>query len=197
MEELNKTKMKIRSIKAIGKRPVYDISVNSENYNEQQYLLKNGVITHNTGIYYSANTIWILGRQQDKKGTEIQGYHFVINVEKSRFVKEKSKIPITVSWEGGIQKWSGLLDVALEGGYVTKPKNGWYMANDPKAGNAELHSSNCREVDTLQESFWKPIFEKTDFAEYVKNKFSIGLHEQPTTVDEQSFDDEVEDSPYI
>ena len=42
----------------------------------------------------------------------------MINVEKSRYVKEKSKIPITVSWEGGVKSYSGLLDCALAGGYV-------------------------------------------------------------------------------
>ena len=47
------------------------------------------VVSGGTGIYYSADTIWILGRQQDKDGTEIKGYHFIINVEKSRYVKEK------------------------------------------------------------------------------------------------------------
>lgn len=73
------------------------------------------IVGGGTGIYYSADTIWILGRQQDKDGTEIAGYHFIINVEKSRYVKEKSKIPITVSYEGGINRWSGLLDLALDG----------------------------------------------------------------------------------
>ena len=65
-------------------------------------LFPKAIVSGGTGIYYSADNIWIIGRQQDKKGTEIQGYHFVINVEKSRYVKEKSKIPITVSWEGGV-----------------------------------------------------------------------------------------------
>jgi RecA/RadA recombinase len=74
------------------------------------------IIGGGTGIYYSADTIWILGRQQDKDADGINGYHFIINVEKSRYVKEKSKIPITVSYEGGIKRWSGLLDLALEGG---------------------------------------------------------------------------------
>ena len=89
-------------------------------------LFPRDIVGGGTGIYYSADNIWIIGRQQDKKGTEIQGYHFVINVEKSRYVKEKSKIPITVSWDGGVRKYSGLLDCALAGGYVTKPANGWY-----------------------------------------------------------------------
>jgi RecA/RadA recombinase len=86
-------------------------------------LFPKAIVSGGTGITYSADNIWILGRQQDKDGTEIQGYHFIINVEKSRFVKEKSKIPISVSWEGGIQKWSGLLDVAIDGGYVIKTRN--------------------------------------------------------------------------
>ena len=84
------------------------------------------IVGGGTGSYYGSDNIWILGRQQDKDGTEIQGYHFVINIEKSRYVKEKSKIPITVSFEGGINRWSGLLDVALEGNYIAKPKAGWY-----------------------------------------------------------------------
>jgi hypothetical protein len=67
------------------------------------------IVGGGTGSYYSADNIYILGRQQDKDGTEIVGYHFIINVEKSRYVKEKSKIPISVSFEGGIQKYSGLL----------------------------------------------------------------------------------------
>ena len=132
-------------------------------------LFPKDIVGGGTGIYYSADNIWIIGRQQDKKGTDIQGYHFVINVEKSRFVKEKSKIPITVSWEGGVQHYSGLLDCALAGGHVVKPSNGWYSYKDSE--------SKVRYDQTLTEDFWKPIFEKTDFKEFVKKQYSIG-HKQ-------------------
>ena len=57
-------------------------------------LFPKAIVSGGTGIYYSADNIWILGRQQDKVGTEIKGYHFVINVEKSRFVKEKSNVTL-------------------------------------------------------------------------------------------------------
>ena len=53
------------------------------------------IVGGGTGSYYSADNIFILGRQQEKDGTEITGYNFIINVEKSRYVKEKSKIPGT------------------------------------------------------------------------------------------------------
>ena len=139
-------------------------------------LFPKDVVSGGTGIYYSADNIWILGRRQDKQGTEIKGYHFVINVEKSRYVKEKSQIPISVSWEGGVQNWSGLLDVALEGQYVAKPSNGWYCKVSRETG--ELLEPKVREKDTLEESFWRPVFDDTDFKEYVKTKFSIvGNHD--------------------
>ena len=134
-------------------------------------LFPKDIVSGGTGIYYSADNIWILGRQQDKVGTEIKGYHFVINVEKSRYVKEKSKIPISVSWEGGVQKWSGLLEVALQGQYVAKPSNGWYSRVDRETG--ELFEQKVRESATLEEDFWKPIFEETDFKEFLRNKYTI------------------------
>ena len=138
-------------------------------------LFPKAVVGGGTGIYYSADNIWILGRQQDKKGTEIQGYHFVINVEKSRYVKEKSKIPITVSWDGGVRSYSGLLDVALAGGYVIKPSNGWYAAVDMETGEI---GAKVRYDQTLEKEFWDPIFETTDFKEFVKKQYSIGHKEQ-------------------
>ena len=138
---------------------------------KEQGLFPKDIVSGGTGVYYSADNIWIIGRQQDKVGTEIKGYHFVINVEKSRFVKEKSKLPISVSWEGGVQRWSGLLDVALDGGYVAKPSNGWYCRVDRSSG--ELMDPKSRERDTLTADFWEPILAETDFREYIKNKFSI------------------------
>jgi hypothetical protein len=65
------------------------------------------IVSGGTGLYYSADAIWIIGRRQEKEGTEVKGYHFVINIEKSRHVREKSAIPISVTFEGGIAKWSG------------------------------------------------------------------------------------------
>jgi len=135
-------------------------------------LFPKAVVSGGTGIYYSADNIWIIGRQQQKQGTEIKGYNFVINVEKSRFVKEKSKIPVSVTWDGGIAEYGGLLEVAMAGGYVTKPNVGWYAAVDMDTG--EILDPKVREKDTMSEDFWKPIFENTNFKEFVKTYYSIG-----------------------
>ena len=135
-------------------------------------LFPKAIVSGGTGIYYSADNIWIIGRKQEKQGTEIKGYHFVINVEKSRFVREKSKVPISVTWEGGIETYSGLLDVALAGNYVAKPSNGWYCHVDKETG--ELLDPKVRAKDTLTKEFWEPIMTGTDFKKFIKGHYQIG-----------------------
>ena len=129
------------------------------------------IVGGGTGSYYSADTIWILGRQQDKGKDGLQGYNFIINVEKSRYVKEKSKIPITVSFNGGMQKYSGLLDLAIEAKFVTKPSPGWYAKIDRKTGEV---GAKVRLDATQTKEFWYPILEDNQFKTFVQEKYQIG-----------------------
>ena len=99
-----------------------DIPLLAVNHTYQtQELFSRAVVSGGTGVMYSAVNVWIVGRRQDKSGSEVIGYNFIINIEKSRFVKEKSAIPISVTWEGGIERYSGLTEVAMDGKYVVKP----------------------------------------------------------------------------
>jgi RecA/RadA recombinase len=129
------------------------------------------IVGGGTGSYYSADNIFIIGRQQEKEGTEVVGYNFIINVEKSRYVKEKSKIPVTVSFDGGISKWSGLLDLALESKHVVKPTNGWYSKVDPNTGEVEEKKYRIKDTDTKE--FWMPIIKDKTFQEFIENKYRV------------------------
>ena len=135
-------------------------------------LFPKDIVSGGTGIMYSADNVWIVGRSQQKKGTEIKGYDFIINVEKSRFVKEKSRVPISVTWEGGIDPYSGLLDVALVGGYVTKPSNGWYQRVDIETG--ECLGTKVREADTRKREFWDDMLADDGFKDFVRKGYQIG-----------------------
>jgi RecA/RadA recombinase len=137
------------------------------------------IVGGGTGSYYSADTIFILGRQQEKDGTDLMGYNFIINVEKSRYVKEKSKIPINVSFEGGISAWSGLLDIALETGHVVKPANGWYSR--VLLGQQEDKKWRLKETDCKQ--FWIDIITEPSFYNKVKDRYSIA-HKNILTTDD-------------
>ena len=128
-------------------------------------LFPKDVVSGGTGVYYSADNIFIIGRQQEKQGKDVVGYNFIINVEKSRFVREKSRIPIEVTWEGGISKWSGLLDMAIESGHVVKPSNGWYAkSDDPDAPKFRLK-------DTYTKDFWIPILSDKTFIKWIEDRY--------------------------
>lgn len=134
-------------------------------------MFSKAVVSGGTGIYYSADNIYIIGRQQEKTGQDLTGYNFIINVEKSRFVREKSKIPVEVSFEGGISKWSGLLDMAMESGHVIKPSNGWYQRVDMSTGEAV--EPKARKTDTQKKDFWLPILSDQTFMDWISKRYTI------------------------
>lgn len=149
------------------------------------------VVGGGTGSYYSADNIFILGRQQEKDGQELLGYNFIINVEKSRYVREKSKIPVTVKFEGGISKWSGLLDIALENGAVVKPSNGWYSRVNLDTG--EIEEKKYRLKDTDNKEFWMPILTHKKFQKMVEDQYKIGMTQMVSDEDIENEYEDIED----
>jgi RecA/RadA recombinase len=137
----------------------------------EQGMFPKAIVSGGTGIYYSAQNIYIVGRQQDKDGTDLVGYNFIINVEKSRYVREKSKIPVTVSFDGGISTWSGLLDMATESGHVVKPSNGWYSRVNTTTGEVEEKKFRIKDTDTKE--FWLPVLADATFQEWIKQNYQI------------------------
>lgn len=155
---------------------------------KEQGLYPKDIVSGGTGPYYSANTIFIIGRQQEKDGQEVTGYNFVINVEKSRFSREKSKIPITVMHDAGISRWSGLLDMALESGHVIKPSNGWYSRVDMDTG--EVEDKKFREKDTNSSDFWLRVLQQPTFRGWVKSKYQVG---NTSILSDDELDNELEE----
>jgi hypothetical protein len=92
-------------------------------------------------------------------------------VEKSRFVKEKSKIPISVSWDNGVDKTSGLLDMALDYGVISR-SGGWYQMVDPETG--EVDDKKFREKETRTSEFWKDLLADSKFNDFLKKKYRVG-----------------------
>lgn len=130
------------------------------------------VIPGGTAVTYSANQIFVISKAQEKTNDgELKGWNFTLNVEKSRFVKEKSKLAFQVLYNKGVQKYSGILDIALDGKFVQKPKNGWYQLVDQQTG--ELVGKLYRESETGCSEFLGKVIEDTSFKEYVKQKYCL------------------------
>lgn len=146
------------------------------------------VIPGGTSMTYSSNTIFIITKSQEKdKDGDLEGWKFTINIHKSRYVKEKSKLPFRVLYSGGIQKYSGMLDIALEGNFIQKPKNGWYAIVNQETG--ELSDKNFRAKDFETDEIAGVLISTQKFKEYVKDTFKLGSLSADTITDYEDEDD--------
>lgn len=139
-----------------------------------QEMFSKPVVSGGTGVMLSSDNVWIIGRQQDKdKDNDLQGYNFIINVEKSRHVKEKSKIPINVTFAGGISKWSGLMDVALEAGYLKNGSPGWVHEVDPETGEVLRENMQKKKLEN-DGTYWPDMLRRTTFKDWLEKEYSLG-----------------------
>lgn len=184
--------MKIRSIKAKETREtVYDIETPCHNY----ILANNSIISHNTmnqydpyaipggnGLYFACSSIVLATSKAKAKATQsdtdVIGASILAHTRKSRFCKEHSKLRYMIKYDGGIHPYFGILDDALEGGYVDKPTVGYYsrpcVDGDKKWRERELWENSPE--------FWAPILRGTDFSTYIEAKYTF-LHSEITDED--------------
>lgn len=145
------------------------------------------VVGGGTGSYYSADNIFIIGRQQEKDGKELTGYNFIINVEKSRYVKEKSKIPVEVLFNGGVSRWSGMVDLAEKLGWIAKVRKKSMMYGHIDQTTGEVDEDKLVKYDVTQtNAFWEPIMADRAFHEAVEKKYKVGHGDLITQEDDVS-----------
>jgi RecA/RadA recombinase len=139
---------------------------------QEMGLYPKAIVSGGTGIYYSANQIFIISKSQEKDGTELTGFKFTINIEKSRYVKEKSKLPFNVFFDSGIYKWSALFDIAQESGHIIKPKVGWYQTVDMETGEISEKSYRAKDLES-NDAYFEGLIKDKAFKEYVERKFKL------------------------
>jgi RecA/RadA recombinase len=141
-------------------------------YKEQGAMYPKNIVSGGQGVMLAANDIWIITRAKERDDDgELGGYRFTINIEKSRFVKEGGKIPISVSFDAGVNVYSGVLDLAIEGGFVSNASKGWYQLIDKATG--ELVGGKVRSKDTETKEFLGSVITNPAFSEYCKSQFKL------------------------
>jgi hypothetical protein len=156
-----KTK-KIKSITSVGVGDVYDISV--EKY--ENYILENGVVTHNSGLQYAASTIIYLSKSKEKDGTEVIGNIIRAKTQKSRLSKENQEVQIRLFYdERGLDRYYGLLELGELGG-MWKNVAGRYEIDGKK-----LYAKDI--LKNIEKYFPAEVMEKLDII--AKGNFSYGI----------------------
>lgn len=138
--------------------------------------------------FLSCDQVWFVSRRQikDEASKSLLGWDFVINIMKGRFVKEKAKIPITVLFDGGIAKCSGLLEMARLGGFVELYGGSRYRRT-PLAGFKEDPGLFKKDIANNWE-WWEPVVENEAFAAFVEKFY--GINESLVQEEDIEFDED-------
>lgn len=151
----------------VSQLPILDIPmvIVNHSYDSIGGFIPTKVVKGGKGGYLAANDIWMITRAVDREKTgdkELKGFKFTIWIEKSRKVKEKLGIPIMVSFDGGIDKYSGLLDIAEGGKFITSPGKGKLSFKGEIIDTSDVDSIN---------SWLDLLLLSKEFAEYVKSTY--------------------------
>lgn len=106
------------------------------------------------GIKYAASVIAMITRKKDRDADKnIIGNILTVKLAKSRHTRENSKVHALLRYEDGLNRYYGLLDLALATGVVKKASRGYEFPNGSKpfekdiVANPEKHFTE----DVLQE----------------------------------------------
>lgn len=160
-------KVKIKSKKNIGIKPVYDISVP----NAHHYLLDSGIVSHNSGFIYASSIVVAMDKLKLKKDadgnktSQVHGIRAKCKVMKTRYSKPFEQVELEIPYETGLDEFSGFFEYILSKGVIEKTGNK-YLYYD-KDGNGFKYFEkqivkNENGICDLILSEWDSIKDKKD-----------------------------------
>ena len=121
------------------------------------------------GAQYAGHTLWFITKAKDMDGKEQEGFVFTIRSGLSRYVKENATFPVTAEFGSGIQKYSGIFDIAKDLGFIESPKQGWYKH---KSWSEDVPSKRRKDLED-DEKFMQSLIDDEDFEKAVNLKFKL------------------------
>ena len=123
-------------------------------------------------VLLSSDAVLMVTRSQIKdEDKELKGWSFNYSVFKGRYVQEKSTFSIVVTYAGGIDKNSGLFDLAVDSGFLKSEKQGFYIINLP--GQITEKNLRRKDIEENYQVFFDALIKNKDFKEYTTNKYAL------------------------
>lgn len=168
--------MKVVSVKHGKKETVYDIETPVHDY-----VLENGVISHNTmdqynpaamggsGLKYAASTILFLSKRKERDAERnVIGNVIHVKAEKSRLTREQMKVDTRLFFDTGLDRYYGLVDLAIGAGIWKKVSTRVETEDGKKVFQSVIERNP-------EEYFNETVLNAID--EYCKKKFCFGKRE--------------------
>tara|TARA_B000000557_G_scaffold239153_1_gene217099 strand:+ start:100 stop:1134 length:1035 start_codon:yes stop_codon:yes gene_type:complete len=118
-----------------------------------------------SGLKYAASSIIYLGKRKVKDGTEVVGNIIHCKNYKSRLTIENAMVDVKLTYDKGLDKYYGLLEIAEEGGLIKKVSTRYELPDGSKVFGKAINGNP-------EKYFTKDMLDKID--EQAKKQFSYG-----------------------
>jgi len=164
---------KLKSVKEVEPFDLYDITVE----NDHCFELSNGIIAHNSSMYprkilsggsglkYAADIILFLSKKKFKDGDTVVGNIIHVVNHKNRLAKENALVDILLTYDKGLDRYYGLLDLAEKYNIFKKVSTRYEMPDGTKVFGKQIN-------ENPEKYYTKEILDQLD--EAAKQEFQYG-----------------------
>jgi hypothetical protein len=122
-----------------------------------------------SGLKYAASTIAFLGKKKEKDGDgDVVGNIIKIKMQKSRFTKEHSQVEVLLTFNKGLDRYYGLLEIAEKYGIFKKSSTRYELPDGKTAFGKQINSD--------PEKYYTPEV-MAQLEEAVAKEFKYGMSE--------------------
>ena len=118
-----------------------------------------------SGLKYAASTIAFLSKKKERDGTEVIGNIVKVKMQKSRLSRENKEIEVLLTYDKGLDRYYGMVDLGINAGVFKKAGNRILIPDQTKLYAKTIY-------DNPQKYFTSDIMEKIE--EYVKKEYTYG-----------------------
>ena len=118
-----------------------------------------------SGLKYAASQIIYLSKKKDKDGTEVVGNIIHCKTYKSRLTKENQMVDVRLSYSRGLDRYYGLLELAIEAGIFKAVSTRIELPDGTKTFGKTINNDP-------EKYYTEEMMQKLD--EFAKEKFSYG-----------------------
>ena len=93
------------------------------------------------GLKYASSTICYLGKKKDREDKDVVGNIIKVEMHKSRFTKENKKIEVKLSFDKGLDRYYGLLDLAEKHGIMKKVSTRYELPDGSKVFGKQINEN--------------------------------------------------------
>ena len=142
--------------------------VTNHTYKQVGTMFPQDVMGGGSGLQYAASSIVFLSRRKEKVGTDVVGNVIHCKNFKSRLAKENKKVDVLLTYDQGLNRHYGLLDLAEKYDIIKKVSTRYEMPDGIKVFGKQI-------MEDPEKYFTDDIMEKLEIA--AQKEFQYGINE--------------------